>query len=291
MSDRIRSKRTMVLRDFNINDVNEKVDSLEIRMEGDEVVTYYDGREIKRTKVSNRYEIFDFRPYVKKVVEAISQRFKIDRYSLTLVGGRQELRLQSEAIEVKGVKFFKTFFILNSSDRTRALNIAYGLENEKFTFISDKNSINKRHYNGITDLVADVSDFDDTIFNEQLEVLGDLMGTHIKMSKLQEIITDMEDSGNKRKATLEYNFRNFCRKMSKLTTEFSTHEIELLYDHTTDFSVPKNDFHVEGFLALRLYLGIFKGRDSYEIQKESIRILKLTTEENRNRLIDMILNE
>ena len=88
-----------------------KIDSIDISMQGQTVVTKYFGRVISVTPVSNQYEIFDIRGFLKSKLNQILDNFKISFYRLRLVRGIQELNLISDEVDINGVSHFKSFFL------------------------------------------------------------------------------------------------------------------------------------------------------------------------------------
>jgi hypothetical protein len=60
----------------------------------------------------------------------IEKNFKISQYKIDIIGGKQYLQLISDKVEVGGVEFYKSFYILNSSDKSRRLSFNVGLYSE-----------------------------------------------------------------------------------------------------------------------------------------------------------------
>lgn len=282
------------MRKFDYNQLVDQVSKIEIRLEGDEVATYYDGKEKARKPVSTKYEIFDFRPFVIQCINEVMNQYNIEYYTLQLVGGRQEIRLFSEEEVVKGERFRRTFYLLNSSDKSRALSFSYGLQHNGFHYVSKKGTIYKKHYTGITEYVNERVDLDDTIFQEQLEIVSKLIDDTIYMSDVQNIILDGKTMSEARVGQ-KNNFENFKNRLYYNTNGIlSDNDRNKLYVNwnrriSVDFSKKENDFMVDSFLVFKTYLEIFKNRDASEIKRESERIAKMSVMENRTSFLDELL--
>jgi len=283
-----------MIRKFNYEELISKINQIKIELQSDEVVTYFGGREVSRKVVSGKYEIFDFKPFIKKCIDNILKSYEIDNYSLKVVGGRQEIRLLSEPVEVKGETFFKTFYLINSSDKSRALNFSYGLKHKGFDFISKTNSIYKKHYKGITKYTNENVDISDEAFAEQIEILNNLIGKNIMISDVQKIITESEVF-SEGKSSLKNNFISFLNRLyidSKgLLSENNRRDIKRLSfadENSLKFTYD-NDFMVDSFLVLKTYLKLFNTKDSQIIKRESERIKKLTIKNKRSEALKEIL--
>ena len=277
---------------YDYNELLEKINKIVIKLEGDEVATYYGDREVSRKRVSSKYEIFDFRPFVIKCVNEISEKYEISEYDLDLRGGKQEIRLYSNKIDVKGEEFTKTFYLLNSSDKSRALSLTYGLSHPYFNFVSSNGAIYKKHYKGITEYVEERVDLKDEIFDQIIESLSNLIGKHIMMSNAQRVITESEFLSES-KVSYKQKFKSFCIQLGRSYRNQIDREFwSTLWWGDFDYNQRKEkDFQLDAFTAFKAYLQVFKNRDAMEIKRESDRIIKLTTEEIRTDLIGDLLNE
>jgi hypothetical protein len=285
-------------KEFDYTRLLNEISGIEIKLEGDEVATYYNNRQVSRKKVSTKYEIFDFKPFVIQCIDSVIEKYDIEKYELTLTGGRQEIRLFSYPEVINGEEFRKTFYLLNSSDKSRALSFSYGLKHMGFHYISTSGAIYKKHYTGITKYVEDRVDLDDSVFTEQIEILKDLIGSPIHMSNVQKVITESEVLSES-KVTFRNNFDNFRRRLYDNTynnTDISEEDRKKLYVNywnrvkSVDFCLPENDFIVDSFLVFRTYLELFNKRDAQIIKNESKRISNLTIIGQRESNIDELLN-
>lgn len=245
---------------------------LKIERIGDLVITKYKGDVIKTSTVSNRYEVFDIVGYIKEKLETIEKNFKIDKYSLSIKGGVQYLKLYSDKIVINNIDFYKTFYITNSTDKSRRLSFKVGLYTnlKNIDYInSNELDFSKKHLSGVNKLVEEsFNKLDEQIFTEQIESLRSLDKHIIKLSNIKEVITtDNEKIGNKR-------FVSFKNKvLFNGLFDLTDSERKELFRNKTDILY---DFELDAFKVLLTYLSMFSYQDSVIIKKESERILELT---------------
>ena len=278
------------MRKYNKEELFNYLDKIEISRNDDQVITKYNGSVIKVANVSNRYEIFDIVSYLKSKVDHIESNFKIHAYKLTIKGGIQSLQLISDEVEIGGVVFYKSFYILNSSDKSRRLSFNLGLHSKsgKFYTIGKNNSFFKKHLKGVTESAELASNFDVESFDSQIESISSLVGHKIKLSKIREVILgDSEDIPklNHRKFDA---FKNSIRWSSNL--ELTNDQRNFLYKHSEDINgVDSNiDFFLDAFWVLQVYMNLFRREDSHIVKNETERIMKITQWSVRNEFLESI---
>jgi len=177
-------------KNYNKTELFNTIDKISIEKVGSQVVTKFDNRVINTSNVSNRYEIFDIVKYLKDKIELIEKNFTITKYNFRLTRGQQSLTLVSDSVEIGGVEFHKSFYILNSTDKSRRLSFNAGLKSDNFYTIGMNNvGMNKKHLTGVTQAAEDASvGLNGETFDEQIESLQSLVGHRIHFSKLRQII-------------------------------------------------------------------------------------------------------
>lgn len=176
-----------------------------------QVVTCYEGKEIKRAVVSDRYGVGDFKKYALDALSRIENNgFKITEYRFDIIGGIQEIQLLSDIVMINGITFRKSFYIINSTDRSRPLDYYLGLYCKESTTDSDMNYIsdsklsiservksNKKHYSKNMKEVAEFHfNLDANIFDEQIKDLNLLIGAKINYSDLRKTLLSTNDEKN-----------------------------------------------------------------------------------------------
>jgi hypothetical protein len=274
---------------YNKQELFDKIDAIEITKVDNLVVTKYFDRVINSVPVSNRYEIFDIRAFLKQKISLIESNFPIFYYSFVMKRGVQHLKLLSEKVEINGQNFFKSFFILNSSDKSRRLNMNMGLYNESnnmyLVFGINNMDFSKKHLTGITQKAEEISqNMSGETFTEQIDCIKSLIGERVMLSKLKEIIIDADFKINHRKFDALKNQLRFSNKKwtSQQVTTLMTQSENLVLD-------VKNDFSIDAYMVFNLYMLIFKNQDSYIVKKETERIMKLTQCFIRNEKLSQLL--
>jgi len=173
--------------DYNKEQLLNIIDKISITKEGTQVITKFDERVIKVANVSNRYEIFDITKYLKDKIELIEKNFAISKYRLDIIGGKQYLQLISDSIQVGGVDFYKSFYILNSSDKSRRLSFNVGLysdKNDLYVIGASNTGLIKKHLKGVTQAAEVASEgLNGETFNEQIEAMESIVGHKVAFSK------------------------------------------------------------------------------------------------------------
>lgn len=132
--------------------INERIEPLKVTTNGQRVVTWYNGSEIANVPVSNRYHIFQFGEFVQRMLPVIENYFTPSRYIMEIYGGVQELKLYGTGFDVDGEKYYEMLSILNSTDKSKALQINIGLLRQVCTngmvvsFEENEVSIKAKHF-------------------------------------------------------------------------------------------------------------------------------------------------
>lgn|SRR5574343_17391 len=280
---------------FDKEQLFEKLDKLTIEKSGSQVITKFDNRVIKTVEVSKIYEIFDIVKYMKDKIDLISENFEINSAKLVIKGGKQQLVLLSDSVEIAGSNYHKTFFIVNSSDKSRRLNLDMGLSrddsNNYFIINTGKNlSLNRKHLKGVTKLAEDASkNISGESFDEQVNAIKSLVGGKILLSKVREIIIDDDTKKiNHRKFDAFKNMLIYSNtdKLGKPTSEM----LKTLRTHSEDLKLDKsNDFTIDAYKVFQCYMQVFNRQDSHVVKKESDRIMKITQHVLREEKIKELL--
>lgn len=270
-----------------------KIDTINIYRKGDTVITEYLGRVIKTTNVSIRYEVFDIKTFLKSKIEQLQNNFNITYYKLRMKSGVQELTLLSDEVIINNTPYYKSFFILNSSDKSRKLNINLGLyrsDNNSYLISSIRNvSMSKRHLKGVTETAYDVSqNIDIETFDEQISCIKSLIGERVMLSEIKKILVDTDLNINHRKFDAFKNMLMFSRTDKTLLTP--DQRIALITPSTRLVLNDLNDFSIDAYTVFNCYIQIFSNQDSYVVRKETDKILKITQCFIRNEKLDLLLN-
>lgn len=283
--------------DHNKEQLFSIIDKISITKEGTQVITKYGNRIIKVANVSNRYEIFDISKYLKDKIETIEKNFKISKYRLDIIGGKQYLQLISDSIQVGGVDFHKSFYILNSSDKSRRLSFNVGLYsdiNDLYVIGSSNTGLIKKHLKGVTHAAEVASEgLNGETFNEQIESMESIVGHKVAFSKLREIILgegEIPQINHRKFDAFKNNVRYVANKIELVQTKLSVEQRNMLYTESNKIKevTRELDFYVDAFWAFQSYLKIFNRQDSHIIKIETERISKITQCSIRNSILESL---
>lgn len=278
-------------RTYNKQELFNQIEKISIEKIDNQVFTKYNGRVMRIANVSSRYEIFDIVKYLKDKIEVIENNFPIYKYCLTITKGQQYLQLISDSVNIGGIDFYKSFYILNSSDKSRRLSFHVGLHSDKYYFIGANNaSISRKHLTGVTEAAEEASiGLSGETFNEQIKSLQSLVGHRIQFSKIRQVILgDKEEVPqiNHRKFDAFKNSVRFADSdgLTKLTKE----QREQLYIDSERMKEVREDFYLDAFWVFGTYMKIFNKQDSHIIKNESDRIIKMTQWAVRNSVLEAL---
>ena len=270
-----------------------QIDAIDISRNGNTISTKYNGRVIKIADVSNRYEVFDIKSYLKSKINQIEENFKISEYHFYVKGGVQSLTLISDPIEINGVEFHKSFFILNSTDRSRRLSFNAGLysKTKNYYIVNSVNNIglSKKHLKGVTQAAEEASfGLNHETFESQINDIESLVGHRISFSKLKDIVVYDKD--------VQINHRKFDAFKNNIIIHKSEGRLQLTSDQIKLLRIPSEkmeikqseDFYLDAFWAFQTYLRIFSNQDSHVIRKETEKIMNITQWAIRNKQLELL---
>lgn len=276
---------------YNKEELLKKINQISIEKVADTVVTKYGNSVLSITEVSDKYEIFDIKNYLQNKIELIEKNFTISKYFFRLTKGIQELTLLSDPVEICGIQFHKSFFILNSSDKSRRLSFNAGLycESKNFYVVSNIRNVGllKKHLKGVTAAAELASEaLTGETFDEQITSLQNLIGHKVSLSKLRDIIVENPDN-----KTDHQKFDAFKNSLYYLGSQNQSRFTQLQY---TTLRTPSNkleittnnDFYIDAFFAFQTYIGLFVRQDSHIVKRESQKILAITQSSVRNQLLE-----
>ena len=283
-------------KDYNKQELFDRIDKISIEMVGSQVVTKYDNRVINTTNVSRRYEIFDIVKYLKDKIDLIEQNFKISKYEFRLTRGQQYLKLISDKINIGGIDFYKSFYILNSTDKSRRLSFNVGLysESNNFYVISSVKNVGlvKKHLKGVTQAAEDATvGINDETFNEQIDSIKSIIGHRIQLSKIRQVILGDKDpipQVNHRKFDAFKNSLKFAASQGMIKITDAQRNLLLTESEKINQIDGSVDFYMDAFYAFQVYLMLFNRQDSHIIKIETERILGMTQWAVRNNVLEAL---
>lgn len=278
-------------RNYNKEELFNYIDKIEVEKVNGQVITKYAGRVTQVANVSERYEVFDIAKYLKEKIETIEQNFTISKYQLQIRKGQQYLQLISDSVNIGGTEFYKSFYILNSTDKSRRLSFYAGLHSQNYYYIGANNvGLSKKHLTGVNVAAEDASKgLSGETFDEQIEALQNIVGHRIKFSKIRQVIL-----GDKEEVP-QVNHRKFDAFKNSIRYADSDRLITLtkeqrsqLYTDSERMKEVKEDFYLDAFWVFGVYMRLFNRQDSHVIKNETDRIMKITQWAVRNNVLEAL---
>jgi hypothetical protein len=278
---------------YNKQELIEKINKISIEKIEDKIVTKYGDTVTSVSEVSNRYEIFDIKSYLINKIDLIEKNFSITKYYFRITKGIQELTLLSDTIEINGINFQKSFFILNSSDKSRRLSFNAGLycDSKNFYVVSSVRNLGltKKHLKGVTKAAEEASTgLDGETFTQQIEDINSLVGHRISLSKLKDIIVlDNEVKADHMKFDAFKNSIIYYASEGRL--KLTQNQYTTLRTYSEKLNIDSsNDFYIDAFWAFQVYLRLFNKQDSHVVKRETERIMSITQWSVRNQTLESL---
>lgn len=278
-------------KNYNKRDIFDTIDKISVEKINNQVITKFDGRVMRIANVSNRYEVFDITKYLKEKIELIESNFTISKYQLFITKGQQYLQLISDIVNIGGVDFYKSFYILNSTDKSRRLSFYAGLHSQSFYYIGANNvGMSKKHLKGVTEAAEEASiNLSGETFDEQIESLRRIVGHRVSFSKIRQSILGDKDEVpqiNHRKFDAFKNSVRFANSDGRLT--LSKEQRNMLYVDSEKLKEITDDFYLDAFWVFESYMRLFNRQDSHVIKIETERIMSITQWAVRNNILESL---
>lgn len=273
---------------YNRAKVIDAMNKLSVEQVGLSVMTSYEDRLLKEAHVSDKYLMFDFPNFVGELIPRVENYFTPSNYLLRMIGGRQELRLIGEQMKINGEVFYRMLSILNSTDKSRALQMNMGLmrlvcTNGLFASVDGEVvSIRGKHYkNSLPDKIegfsAGIERFK-AVTDEQRSLLSDLLGTTVSYRTVANALVRNADN-----EVVDSKLKKLTRLAGKLLTSdtdrlktVSEEQLKLLNQpELVLYHKDSGDLELDAYRLFNCYTEIFRANDSGKIKRESDRILDI----------------
>ena len=283
------ARSTKIERVYDKDNIFNTLDKLELSRTDNNIITKFDNRLISNTLVTNKYELFDFPNFAKEVVGEIENYFTPEKYTLRITQGQQELRLIGEEVLINGDRYSKMFNILNSTDKSRALQLNIGLirficSNGMVIAADDEYAgFKTKHFTAtmpgkVKDFVEKLDNFEMSI-NTQCQIIENLQGKFVSFKELaQKLALDENGIMNESRSL---KLRAFAKKLITSQTDrlvdLSTEQLSLL-NNANLFLNPqysKVDIDMPSYNALNCWTEVYRTYDSSVLKRETNRILEL----------------
>ncbi|MFW6009089.1 MAG: DUF932 domain-containing protein, partial [archaeon] len=265
----------------------ETLDNLEIVQDENNINTIFNDKLISTTNVSDKYQLFDFSSFAKQMVNQAENYFEPEKYSLRIRKGEQELRLIGEEVMINGEKYHKMFNLLNSTDKSKALQLNIGLIRfvcSNGLVIGKEGSYSHmkvKHFK--SKLNPKIEEFEKDLekFNVSIDYQSELIES---LSKKKVSYLDLaknyvyDDEGNIEKSKL-LKLRSFGKKLLNSKTDslenLTSEQVKLLNNPDNYLTSEQIDIEMPGSKVFNCYTELWRNYDSSVMYRESNRILEL----------------
>lgn len=284
------SRRKVVYVPYTKEEVQERIEKFEIRHEGLNISTFYDERLLANVEVSERYWSFDFKNFARSIIEKIGDYFTPNEYTLRINRGAQEIRLVGESVTVKDEEYYKMFNLVNSSDKTRALQMNIGLVHKKsgtsyvLAVENENASVSGKHF--FKSLPTKLESFFDVlpefniIIEKQIASLNKLAEKEVSLKSLYKKLIRTDDDGVVLASDI-LRIRMLVKSLKNANIEWLSDEVSQhvnLLTHYQDFYNSNFDINVNAKTIMEVFTSIYKNYDSTTIERETRRIFNALME-------------
>jgi hypothetical protein len=278
------ARRKIVYIPYTKDEVQERISKFDIRHEGLIVSTFYDGRIISNVEVSEKYWSFDFKNFAKDIIEKINDYFVPETYTLRINKGAQEIRLVGESVTIKDDEYFKVFNLVNSSDKTRCLQMNIGLVHRKtgtyyvLAVENENASVSGKHFfkslpTKLEEFFQVLPEFN-VIIDKQVSLLNTLSEKKISLKNLYKKLIRIDEDGVVLPSDV-LRIRMFVKNLKNAGIEFVSEEVSQhlnLLTHYQDFYNSNYDLEVNAKDVMDVFVSMYKNYDSTTIERETRRI-------------------
>lgn len=265
---------------FNKEAITEAIAPLEISQTENTVETSYGSSNKRIVPVSDRYKMVDFRKMVSEMMETIENVFTPVKHRVDIYRARQELVLQGESIAINGDVYSKVIYLLNSTDKTKALqmNVGFVREKNQSGVIVNVNSTHKvhlsaRHFKGLN-LQEKVTSFMDNLahcdelFDLQAEKIIKLNYTDVKLSDIAEAL-----QADKYPVKFDCFKHMLINSTSDKLTGLTSEQFIALKTPYNVMDTNVLQMKINGYKAFQCYAEIWRSYDSHVINRETSKMM------------------
>jgi hypothetical protein len=288
MARKSRAARTYLA--YNREELDAKIEKFNSSKSGNSVYTEYNGVG-NSVEVSDQYRFFDFKQFARMVVGLIESQTEIFYYALKINRGVQEISILTNPIMVGGDKYYQNLFLLNSNDKSRALQFNAGLlrwnDNNGFVIPVPNASTSERAIhkgNAFEERVKGINRFVDTLpslMGAQLEIIEKLGHKEVSLkSIIDTLLAERPEWVSEITPTAMNRSKAFISRMMEQMSFDTLVNLGLsgvrdVLKQPLTFVESGLDVKVNLYEAFIWYTSIYKNRDSAIINRESNRFFKL----------------
>lgn len=242
------------------------------------VDTIYDDKVIKSKEFKNYPSLPDFKKFTTYLLSKLAGEFQIHDFIVELNSTVQQVVLLSDEIDINGTKFSKAFYIVNSTDKTRVLNLDYGLYNRDTGISLVINELfDKRDFKGgVTNNRVSSIDYSRINFEPIINLVKNYMVSDLKLSDIRNVILNYSDVDDINKSNhLKFDFLRL--RLLDIPMATTLEQAKLIRTKSEDMNISSdNDMVFNAYEVLENYMYLFSSRDSFIIKNETDNLITLS---------------
>ena len=269
---------------YNEADIRNSVSGLTTVRRGGNIITKNNGQVISAAKLSKGYEIVDFKDAVNLMLDVVGNIFSPNKYSISTLGGVQELKISGAEHTINGEVFHEMLWLTNSTDGSKRLSVRYGLMRQIcsngmcITLKGESLKVKHLKVNKVNkSMVAFFESLPALNCVEEIKVLNKLAKKEITVRSLMNKIVN--ETGTKGNDTI---WSMFTKKLASSKTDrlgsLGTAEDALAEGINVPFQEMTKetlDAKIPAWTVLNCYTELWRARDASHIERETTKIVAM----------------
>lgn len=270
-----RNKKTRVVHEYNtetfINELNRFSVDLFKNENGTYTVSTYFDNELVKSKTFKSYDnLPDFNKFVQYVLSKLAGEFEIFKFIAELNSTVQQIILLSDEIKIDGEKYHKAFYIVNSTDRTRVLNLDYGLYHIEtgISFVTNDIFDKKDFKGGLKNNRVSSLDYGKINFDSITDMVRSTSNGYVRLSDVRNVILETKFGKINKSNHLKFDFLRL--RLLDIPLSTTVEQARLIRTKSEDMEfTSENDIIFSAKDILFNYMYLYSSRDSFIIKNET----------------------
>ena len=283
---------------FDGNEIIKLVDGLKIyKPNKTTVITELENKKIAQSSCSEKYEVFDIKNFIKSNLSIIETALPIEKYSMNIYRGYQEITLYGEEVLINEEVYTKQIAVSSSSNGNHQLNINLGLLRQICTngaVIAVPGShfnFKSKHFNHAMNTV--INDFQNEVMgikqalDQQIEYMSNMNEDSVSFREFLKLLLRKKKDGEEVKYLVS-NAEKLSKNLLNSRTDsinvenLNKTQLEAIHSpirlsQTTDVA---SDIFITKHKLFNCYTELFKNRQNGIIEKESTRAYEILIDLN-----------
>lgn len=274
----------MNIRPYNKLEIIEKLNQFKVAKTDSNVVASYNNKIVSSESISEKYYIFDFGEFAKELIENITNYFTPLSYDMLIARGFQEIRIYGEEVLINGDKYDKMLSILNSTDKSRTLQMNIGLirkTNQSGIVIDvDNSSVRGKHFckslpERLKLFGLQLQNFNDVIESQTIELVK-ICDIELTFKEFAYRFLRYDKKGNIRSGDIN-KLKAFTKNLKLTSTSDKisdlTFDQKCLLNNPSKYEDYVTDVYLNAYQVFNIYTELFKNYDASVLRRETKRVM------------------